>query len=146
MDPGFHIGFHLAGGSGLGSCSLRGLKTIHKCFAASRRGWLIICTCGAPVAGWFVRENPNQKERMDDLGVPPFMDPPIFCFKVPRLTESRVSRRVVNVPDNHPSWSNMLEDAGLTFEKRDLRWDILEDADLHSWLMISDDVMIEVNQ
>jgi len=31
----------------------------------------------SPVAGWFVRENPNQKETMDDLGVPPFMEPPM---------------------------------------------------------------------
>ena len=30
---------------------------------------------GAPIAGWFIRENPIK---MDDLGVPHFRKPPIM--------------------------------------------------------------------
>ena len=33
---------------------------------------------GIPLNVWLIRENPIK---MDELGVPPFMEPPIYCSK-----------------------------------------------------------------
>jgi hypothetical protein len=86
----------------------RGLKTIHKCFAASRRGWLIICTCGGLhkwgiPSSWMVCKGKSQSKRNNGwFGGTPIYGTPHVVSKY-HITESRVSSRVVDVSVNHPA-------------------------------------------